>query len=53
MSVLPQITYGNHGFDFSPISIVTDYPFIKLPHCQCQVLNFFWSVPLKLPVHKI
>jgi hypothetical protein len=36
------------------------YPFIKLPHCQCQIFDFFfWSVgtygniPFQLPVHKI
>jgi hypothetical protein len=34
------------------------YPFIKLPHCQCQNVEFFLEctygdIPFQLPVHKI
>jgi hypothetical protein len=40
------------------IGQATYYPFIKLPHCQCQVFDFFLEciygeIPFQLPVHKI
>jgi hypothetical protein len=45
-------------YEVNLVNITLYYPFIKLPHCQCKIFDFFLEctygeIPFQLLVHKI